>query len=127
MTPNRPYLLRALNEWILDNDMTPHIVVDAKSAGVEVPSHFIDNGKIVLNISPIAVRGLEIVNDQISFSARFGGNPYQIKVPVQSVLAIYAKENGKGMIFHQEEYQEDVGVREMDSSQDKKPHLKIVK
>ncbi|AZZ90482.1 MULTISPECIES: ClpXP protease specificity-enhancing factor [unclassified Hahella] len=102
MTPSRPYLLRALNEWILDNHLTPYVVVDASLQGVDVPRDFVSNGQIVLNISPQAVRGLNIGNDYLEFSARFGGVPRQVSVPIMAVLAIYAKENGQGMVFGSE-------------------------
>lgn len=102
MTSSRPYLVRALNEWILDNDCTPYIVVDAGVQGVQVPTEHVANGQIVLNISTGAVRGLVIGNGAIEFSARFGGVPMQVFIPLQAVLAIYAKENGEGMVFGSE-------------------------
>lgn len=102
MRSSRPYLIRALSEWILDNHTTPYVVVDASMPGVHVPGDFIANGQIVLNISPSAVRGLSIQNDALQFSARFGGVPMQVYVPISAVLAIYAKENGQGMVFGQE-------------------------
>jgi len=99
MTPARPHLLRALNEWILDNQCTPYVVVDAEIPGVEVPVEFIKDGQIVLNINPSAVRHLSISNSVLTFEARFGGKPCQIYVPTVAVTAIYAKENGQGMVF----------------------------
>jgi stringent starvation protein B len=102
MRSSRPYLVRALSEWILDNHTTPYVVVDAGMPGVHVPSDYVANGQIVLNISPSAVRGLSIQNDALQFSARFGGVPMQVYVPISAVLAIYAKENGQGMVFGQE-------------------------
>jgi len=129
MTPNRPYLLRALYEWILDNAMTPQILVDTTVAGTEVPESYIENGRIILNIQPDAVRDLVLGNEQITFSARFGGKPFQLIVPLNSVLAIYARENGKGLIFEVED-------KNTENIQDKpgeisgkllKPHLKIIK
>tara|TARA_R100000322_G_scaffold152367_1_gene110317 strand:- start:1778 stop:2221 length:444 start_codon:yes stop_codon:yes gene_type:complete len=102
MRSSRPYLVRALSDWILDNNATPHVVVDAGMAGVHVPSDFVANGQIVLNISPSAVRGLSLENEALQFSARFGGVPMQVYVPMNAVLAIYAKENGQGMVFGQE-------------------------
>ena len=98
MTSSRPYLVRAFNEWILDNDCTPYIVVDAGVQGVQVPAEHVANGQIVLNISPGAVRGLVIGNSALEFSARFGGVPMQVFIPLQAVMAIYAKENGEGMV-----------------------------
>ena len=99
MTPSRPYLMRALNEWILENDCTPYVLVDATMPGVQVPEDYIDNGQIVLNISMSAVKSLLIDDDGLSFNARFGGVPIDLYVPMVAILAIYAKENGEGMFF----------------------------
>ncbi|MEH6578792.1 MAG: ClpXP protease specificity-enhancing factor [Amphritea sp.] len=99
MKPSRGYLVRALNEWIQDNGCTPHIVVDAEIAGVMVPTQFVSDGQVVLNISPTAVQGLLVDSDAVSFSARFGGVPMNVFVPMVAVLAIYARENGMGMGF----------------------------
>ena len=102
MTPSRPYLLRALNEWILDNELTPFIVVDASLPGVDVPRDFVSNGQIVLNISPGAVRSLLIDDETLEFTARFGGVPRLVSVPIVAIVAVYAKENGQGMVFGSE-------------------------
>lgn len=102
MTSSRPYLLRSLNEWILENNMTPHIVVDAAKKDVIVPMEFVSSGKIVLNLSPGAVHGLTIDNDFICFSARFSGKAMDVIVPINAIMAIYAKENGQGMVFTDE-------------------------
>ena len=99
MTPSRPYLLRALNEWILDNQLTPYMVVDASINDVQVPRDFVSNGQIVLNISPRAVKSLLISNEAVEFNARFGGVPMHVYVPIVAVMAVYAKENGQGMVF----------------------------
>jgi stringent starvation protein B len=99
MTPSRPYLVQALNEWIVDNEMTPYIVVDAGLQGVNVPEDYVTNGQIVLNISPGAVNDLLIDNETIEFRARFGGVPMLVYIPIIAVMAIYAKENGQGMVF----------------------------
>ncbi|MEM7281061.1 MAG: ClpXP protease specificity-enhancing factor [Pseudomonadota bacterium] len=99
MTSRRPYLMRAMHEWISDNDMTPYIVVDATQDGVFVPEDYVEDGKIVLNVSTLATEELEIGKDLISFSARFGGVPIDIFVPYESVLGVYAKETGQGMLF----------------------------
>lgn len=99
MTSSRPYLLRALNEWIVDNDLTPYIVCDATMEEVVVPQQFVENGKIVLNINPSAVRNLNVNNEALSFSARFAGSAMDVFLPINAVLAIYAKENGQGMVF----------------------------
>lgn len=102
MTPSRPYLMRALNEWILDNECTPYVLVDASLPGVQVPEDYVNNGQIVLNISPGAVKTLHIDGNGLSFNARFGGVPIDIYVPMVAILAIYAKENGQGMVFGSE-------------------------
>jgi stringent starvation protein B len=99
MTPSRPYLVRALNEWILDNDMTPYVVVDAGIQGVRVPEDYVTNGQIILNICPGAVTDLFIDEGAVGFKARFGGVPMDVYVPIVAIMAIYAKENGQGMVF----------------------------
>ena len=103
MTSNRPYLIRAFYDWIVDNDCTPYVVVDAYFDGVEVPQQHVSDGQIVLNLSPRAVAEFVLDNQQISFSTRFGGVPTSICLPVRSVLGIYARENGQGMVFQREE------------------------
>jgi|SRR5688572_10942152 stringent starvation protein B len=97
MTSHRPYLLRALYEWIADNGMTPHLLVDATRPHVQVPTHAVKDGRIVLNVAERAVAGLQMTNDVIRFSARFGGVSHAVSVPVAAVLAIYARETGQGM------------------------------
>jgi stringent starvation protein B len=129
MTSSRPYLLRSLNEWILDNGLTPYLVVDAGVQGVEVPTEFVTNGQIILNISPSAVNGLAIDNDALHFSARFGGVPMRVYVPSVAVMAIYAKENGQGMVFGAEPGSPQPptkggGETKLDV---KRPSLKVVK
>lgn len=103
MTSHRPYLLRALYEWIADNGLTPHLLVDATRPQVQVPAHAVKDGRIVLNVAQRAVAGLEMGNDVIRFSARFGGVSQAVSVPVSAVLAIYARENGQGMALPPEE------------------------
>ena len=107
MTSSRPYLLRAFYDWILDNDFTPYIVIETAHPDVSVPTEFIENGRIVLNISPMAIKELMIANDHLGFNARFGGVPYNIYSPIRSIEAIYAKENGRGMVFKDEDEEED--------------------
>ncbi|MBC8948568.1 MULTISPECIES: ClpXP protease specificity-enhancing factor [Xenorhabdus] len=102
MSPRRPYLLRAHYEWLLDNDMTPHIVVDVNCYGVNVPMEYAQNGQIILNISPRAVGNLQLTNDEVRFNARFGGVGRQVTVPMAAVIAVYARENGAGMMFEPE-------------------------
>ena len=97
MTSHRPYLLRALYEWIVDNDMTPHLLVDAGKRGVQVPASAVSEGRVVLNIAQRAVVGLELGDDAIVFTARFAGVGHRVSVPVSAVLAIYARETGHGM------------------------------
>lgn len=99
MTPNKPYLIRAIYDWIVDNNLTPYILVNADYPGVQVPDAHVNNGRIVLNISPQACRGLHLENDRIVFTARFSGQTVQIFVVPAAVIAIYAKENGRGMEF----------------------------
>lgn len=130
MTSTRPYLLRALYEWIIDNGLTPHVVVDAMADQVEVPQQFVEDGKIVLNMTPNAVRDMDIGNEFLSFSTRFAGKPQHILAPISAVLAIYAKESGEGMTFREEQSNEklepDVSVLQEPTAK-QKPILKIVK
>lgn len=102
MTSHRPYLLRALYEWIVDNGMTPHLLVDATRAGVRVPAHTVKDGRVVLNVAERAVARLEMDNEAVSFTARFGGVSHPVMVPVGAVLAIYARETGQGMALPEE-------------------------
>jgi stringent starvation protein B len=103
MTSTRPYLIRAFYDWIVDNDCTPHIVVNAGFLGVEIPKEYVENGQIVLNISLTAVQGLHLGEKAVEFQARFGGQIRRIHAPIFSILAIYAKENGRGMVFAEED------------------------
>lgn len=121
MNSSRPYLLRALYDWIVDNDMTPYLMVDASQEGVVVPGEFVENGKIILNLAPRAVEALNLDNDCVSFNARFSGSAMDVYLPIKAALAIYAKENGQGMVFSEED--------DDPSGPDKpgKPSLKLVK
>lgn len=125
MTSNRPYLIRAVNEWLLDNRCTPHLLVNAEAPGVEVPRQYIQDGKIVLNIGPNAVEGLRVTNEAVTFLARFSGVSQLVSLPVNAVLAIYAKENGRGMMFGDD----DGGPEPKGPDDDKpaRPALKVVK
>ena len=105
MTPSRPYLLRALHNWILDNHMTPHIVINANYKGVVVPREHVENGQIILCVAPQSVHGMEMKNDHIALSAKFSGISKDIYLPIMSVTAIYAEENRKGMVFAEEVYE----------------------
>ncbi len=102
MTSTKPYLIRALFEWIVDNSFTPHLLVDARDERCVVPRQFVKDGSIVLNISQSATNGLVMGQDTVSFGARFGGVAYSITVPVAAVRAIYARENGRGLAFEDE-------------------------
>ncbi|MBH03167.1 MAG: ClpXP protease specificity-enhancing factor [Xanthomonadales bacterium] len=141
LTSRRPYLIRALYDWVLDNDLTPHLLVAADAPGVDVPRQFVtEDGKITVNVAPSAVRALALENDIIRFSARFSGANYNVVVPPGAVLALYARENGEGMLFGEVEETEDVAIADSESSDDaaleesaeeaakkKRSHLKVVK
>ncbi len=105
MTSSKPYLIRAIYDWLIDNELTPYIVVDVTTnePSMQVPQEHVDNGRIILNISPKACRGLHLENDRIVFSARFSGEVNQLFIPPHTVQAIYAKENGRGMVFSEED------------------------
>lgn len=134
MTAQRPYLLRAMHEWMTDNGHTPYVVVDATPEDVTVPSEYVQDGKIVLNVSYAAVRNLELGNEMLSFEARFSGKACQVFFPVSAVLGIYARETGRGMIFSPDDQLEDqpapaerpaTGLD--DAPATGRPNLKIVK
>lgn len=137
MTSSRPYIIRAIYEWIVDNGLTPYILVDTRSEAVIVPESFIENNRIILNISPMATHDLALGNDNVSFNARFSGSPLDVFIPTPSVLAIYAQENGQGMMFGDGDSNEPPpsggpnGRSELPAGPDqgsgKKPSLKIVK
>lgn len=132
-TSRRPYLIRAMFDWAVDNGLTPHLVVSAEAPGVEVPRQFAQDGKVTLNISPRAAQGLSIGNDLISFSARFGGQPWQVRVPPGAVLAVYARENGEGVVFGEVETPDGTTPPESPASgpgqppKRGRPQLKVVK
>ena len=107
MNSSRPYIIRAIYEWIVDNECTPHLLVDVDVDGVDVPQAYVTDGQIVLNISPSAVVGLEMGNDLILFNGRFGGVATDIVVPIKAILGIYARENGQGMVFDASEDPEE--------------------
>ncbi len=132
MTSSRPYLVRAMYQWIVDNGLTPHILVDATQSEVDVPAQHIQDGKIVLNIAPMAIQGLTLGDADITFSARFSGKSRSLFIPMQAVLAVYARENGQGMMFSEDD---DAGVDagtppddDNDPDPDKpRPTLRVVK
>jgi stringent starvation protein B len=107
MNSLKPYLIRAIYDWILDNSFTPFMLVDAAIDGTLVPEAFVEEGRIVLNLRPEAIKSLDLGNDFVSFNTRFSGKPMQVHVPIQAVLALYAQENGRGMVFDQEEAGDD--------------------
>jgi len=126
MTSNRPYLVRAFYEWMVDNGLTPYLLVDVNDSEVVVPWEFAEDGRITLNIGPSAVRNLELGNEYISFNARFSGKPMDVLFPAESVLGVYAQENGSGMLFPEEE------ATDTDAEPDKtpprgRPSLKVIK
>lgn len=130
MTPSKPYVVRAIYDWIVDNNCTPHVLIDAASDGVVVPEDYVTEGQIVLNISPTAVVGLHLGNDAVSFSGRFGGVPLDVCLPLDSILGIYARENGQGMIFDDDELGNQTPPPEPDPitpGSSRRPSLKLVK
>lgn len=126
MTSLKPYLIRSIYQWIIDNGLTPYLLVNAENSNAILPQQLIEDGKIILNVRPEAIQGLSLENDGIEFNARFSGKPMHIVVPIVAVMAIYAKENGKGMIFDQE----DEGIDEPPPPENKppvRPTLRVVK
>lgn len=132
MSSNRPYLLRALYEWIGDNDMTPHLLVDATRDGVQVPSSTIKDGRVVLNIAARAVAQLDLGNREVRFKARFGGVSQSVVVPLAAILAIYAQETGQGMMLPEDggtmaEDSPDDGPEPPEDGPKRGGHLRVVK
>lgn len=124
MSSNRPYLLKAFYDWILDNECTPYIVVEADLPHVTVPQQTVKDGQVVLNISPSAVQLFNMDKQQITFSARFGGVPFEVYIPIYAISAIYAQENGAGTMFPPEEFElEDIDY-ELDD--DNSSHISVV-
>ena len=95
----RPYLIRAIHEWAVDNNLTPHVLVDATAAGVKAPASYARDGRITFNIHPQAVKDLNLGNEWLLFSARFGGNSFSVEIPATAVLAVYVRETGRGIFF----------------------------
>ena len=136
MTSSRPYLIRAIYEWIVDNTKTPYLLVDAAYRGVVVPEAYIENDRIILNISPAAAHNISMSDEDVSFSARFKGQAMNVFIPVMAVLAIYAKENGQGMMFAGGDEDDDPAVPPDDDGPDGKgpggskpdgPKLRLIK
>jgi len=130
MTSSRPYLVRAMYQWIADNGMTPHLLVDVSVDDVQVPTEHVQNGKIILNVAPMAVTALLLGDSEITFSARFSGKPMDLYIPIDAVLAVYAKENGQGMMFSEDDgavTSDDDNDSSPDPDKPKRPSLKVVK
>jgi stringent starvation protein B len=127
MTSNRPYLLRAMYEWIADNGMTPYILVDAAAPGVIVPRSAIKDGRVVLNIAARAVAQLELGKDRVRFMARFSGVSQSVEAPMSAILAIYAQENGQGMMFPAETNPPPPVTTADEPAAKKGSHLRVVK
>ncbi|CAN5279225.1 ClpXP protease specificity-enhancing factor [soil metagenome] len=124
----RPYLVRAMHEWMTDNGQTPHLVVDASVAGVEVPTKYIENGKIILNVGYDATSDLRLGNEELEFEARFAGTARRVRLPMHAVLGIYARETGQGMLFTEpENHAPDEAAAAGEPAKPKSPHLKIIK
>lgn len=128
VSSSRPYLLRAMYEWLTDNDLTPFIMIDTEQPGVDVPEECVDDDHIVLNVAPLAIRNWNVGSEQVTFKARFGGNPHEIVLPIVSIMAIYASENGRGMVFDEDDHMIDDGEgghgRQPKAN---KPNLKVIK
>jgi len=127
MTSSRPYLIRGIYEWIVDNNKTPYLLVDASYQGVVVPESYIENDRIVLNISPSAAHDIDLTGEDVSFSARFSGQAMNVFIPVMAVMAIYAKENGQGMMFADEDNDNTPNDNGGEKHLAKRPSLKVVK
>ncbi len=125
MTSLKPYLIRSVYEWIVDNSSTPYLLVNANNNKGNLPVDYIEDGKIVLNVRPQAIEALSLGNELIEFNARFSGKPMTVVVSVNAVMAIYAKENGKGLVFDQENNDSDEPPPEQQPPG--KPTLRVVK
>lgn len=139
MTSSRPYLIRALYEWLVDNEHTPYLLVDATILGTVVPKEHVNNGNIILNLTPAALQDLKMSNKLITFSARFDRGHMECRIPIPAVLAIYSSENGRGMFFNEDDLEDDPISTEVDESDENpggdtegggakgKSHLRIIK
>ncbi len=123
MNSSRPYLMRAIYSWIVDNNLTPYLLVNANEPDVQVPIEHINNGKIILNIDPDAVQNMDMTGNEVSFNARFSGKPTRVYVPISAALAIYARENGRGMVFSDD----DDTTPDPADKKSSAPSLRIVK
>jgi len=127
VTSKRPYLIRAMHEWMTDNALTPYVVVAADAEGLLVPEQYASDGKIVLNVSYAATRNFTLADDRMSFEARFGGVAQRVDVPLSAVIGIYAKESGQGMIFSNDEAPPSESAEASVSVQAGRPTLTVVK
>ncbi len=136
MSSSRPYLIRAIRDWIQDNGLTPYVLVQATRPGTQVPEAYIENGRIVLNLSDRAIEGFSLDGEWLSFDARFSGRNQSVHVPIEAILAIYARENGEGMVFETPE--DDAGEAATDDAaagadspetgrRKSSPHLELIK
>ncbi len=128
LPPKRPYLLRAMHQWIADCGNTPHVIVDAERAGADVPRAYVKEGKIVLNLSPSATQRLKLGNDNVEFDARFAGVVHHVRFPVSAVMGVYAHETGEGMVFSDQDLGPQPPTRPtLTEEGGKRPQLKVVK
>lgn len=127
LKPSRPYLLRAMHEWMTDNSQTPLVLISAETEGVSVPQEFVKDGQIVLNIAWSATQNLQLGNEWLEFDARFAGTPRRISVPLSAVQAIYARESGQGMSFAAEPELPPEEPAAKPAPTPSRPGLKIVK
>jgi stringent starvation protein B len=127
--PKRPYLLRAMHQWITDSGNTPHVIVDAGHEGAEVPRSYVKEGKIVLNLSEGATQRLRLGNEDVEFDARFAGVVHHVRFPVSAVLGVYARETGEGMVFSEQDLGPDPPKRPTPAEEGsaRRPQLKVVK
>ncbi len=123
----RPYLIRAVYDWAADNGYTPHLLISADAPGVNVPREYVKEGRITLNLSPMSVQNLDLNRDPIRFFARFGGQQFEVQVPSGAVLAVFARENGEGIVFGEVEPAEPTGKSESGPPRSGKPKLRVVK
>jgi len=127
MTSQKPYLIRAIYEWLLDNELTQYLLVNTLMEGVKVPEEYINDDKIVLNIAPDAVQHFQADNEWISFSARFSGKAMELFIPIDAIQGIYGKENNEGMFFTDEELPQPPTPPKKPLASKERPSLKIVK
>jgi stringent starvation protein B len=127
MTELKPYLIRSIYEWIVDNNLTPYLQVDASHHAAVLPMQFVQDGKIILNLRPMAVEALCLGNEAIEFNTRFSGKSTYVNAPVAAVMAIYAKENGRGMVFEVDHSQNDAPPPPPEPPKKAKPTLRVLK